>query len=129
MPINSLIPYFDGADNVTATTTAVVVGKTLVAISANLASDNTVQVATCGAGAKAFGVAEYNAASGAWMGVVRKGIVPITCGAAALVAGVEVMSDANGNVVVWDGTVGHRQVGMCLTAANPGTDAMIAFYR
>jgi hypothetical protein len=129
MPLNAMIPYFEPGDRVTATCTATVVGKTLVVISGNLASDNTLQVATCGAGAKPLGAAEYNAASGQWVGVVRNGILPITCGAVALVAGVEVMSDANGNVVIWDTVIGHRPVGMCLNAAAIGADAMIALYK
>lgn len=129
MPLNSMIPYFEPGDRVTATTTASVVGKTLVDISGNLASDNTLQVATCAAGAKAFGVAEYNAASGQLVGIVRNGIVPITCGAVALVAGVEVMSDASGQVVIWDTVIGHRPIGKCLNAATPASDAMIALYK
>jgi len=129
MPTNSLIPYFDDASNVTCTTTAATVGKTFVQISGNLASDNTISVATCGLGVRAFGVAEYNAASGAWTGVVRRGIVPVTVGAVALVAGVEVQSDANGLAIAWTGVIGTRPLGICCTAANPGTDAMIALYR
>lgn len=130
MPLNTMIPYFEPGDRVSATATANVVGKTFVAISGNLASDNTLQVATCAANAKPFGVAEYNASSGQWVGVVRNGIVPITCGAAgALTAGEEVMSDASGNAVAWDTTVGHRVAGMCLNAATVGSDAMIALYK
>ena len=129
MPTDTLIAYYDDDSHLTATATANVVGKTFVAISGNLQSDNTFSVATCAADARAFGVAEYDAVSGQWMGVVRRGVVPVTCGAVALAAGVEVMSDASGNAVVWDGVVGHRPNGMCLTAANPGVDAMIALYR
>lgn|ERR1035438_2424596 len=128
MPLNSMIPYFEPGDRVSGTATATIVGKTLIDISGNLASDNTFQFATCAAGAKAFGVAEYNAATGQWVGVLRHGIVPITCGAVALVAGVEVMSDANGCVVIWDTVIGHRPIGKCLNAANPASDAMIALY-
>lgn len=129
MPLNTLIPYFEPGDRVSATATATIVGKTFVGISGNLASDNTLQVATCAQYAKPFGVAEYNAASGTWLGVVREGIVPVTCGASSLTAGVEVMSDANGCAVVWDTTVGHRPAGMCLNGATAASDAMIALYK
>jgi len=134
MPTDTLIAYFEEGYHVTATATAPVVGKTLVAISGNLASDSsgntTFSCATCGADAKAFGVAEYDAAEGAWFGVVRRGIVPITCGAAGdIAANTEVMSDASGNVIAWDAVVGHRPVGLCLNAATPGNDAMIALYQ
>ena len=129
MPTDTLIPYFDDDSHVTATASGAITGKTFVGISGNLASDNTFTVAKCAAGARAFGVAEYDAASGAWLGVVRRGIVPVTCGAANLVAGVQVEVDANGEAIVWGGTIATQPVGMCLTAANAGTDAMIALYR
>jgi hypothetical protein len=129
MPSNILIPYFDDGNNVTGTTTAAVTGKTCLDISGNLASDNTFSVATCAAGARAFGVAEYDAASGAFVGIVRKGIVPITCTAVALAAGVEVEVGANGLVQVWGGTIATARIGKCLTDANASTDAMIALYR
>ena len=112
MPTDTLIAYFEDGDHVTATATATIVGKTFVDISGNLA----------------FGVAEYDAASGAWLGVRRAGIIPVTCGAVALVAGVEVMSDSSGNAVVWDTVIAHRPLGKCLNATNPGNDAMIALY-
>jgi hypothetical protein len=129
MPTDILIPYFDDGDNVTAYATANVVGKTFVDISGNLYTDNTFSCATCAAYAKPFGVAEYDASSGQWFGVVRKGIVPVTCGGSSLTAGEEVMSDASGNAIAWDTTVGHRPAGKCLTAATTGQDAMIALYR
>lgn len=130
MPTDILIPYFDDGDNVTGYCTANVVGKTFLAISGNLYTDNTFSVATCPANAKPFGVAEYDASTGQWIGIVRKGIVPVTCGAAgSLTAGQEVMSDASGNAIAWDTTVGHRPAGMVCTAATPGQDAMIALYR
>jgi hypothetical protein len=129
MPLNGMIPYFEPADRLSATATAAVVGKTFVAISGNLASDNTFQVATCAAYAKPFGVAEYNAATGQWVGVVREGVCPVTCGASALTAGEEVMSDASGNAIAWDTVIAHRPAGMCLNAATTGSDAMIALYR
>lgn len=128
MPLNSMIPYFEPGDRLSATATAPVVGKTFVAISGNLASDNTLQAATCAANAKPLGVAEYNAATGQWFGVVREGVVPVTC-AVALTAGQEVMSDANGNAIAWDTVVAHRPAGMCLNASTAGSDAMIALYR
>jgi hypothetical protein len=129
MPTDIMIPYFDDGDNVTAYTTAPVVGKTFVDISGNLYTDLTFSVATAAAGSKGFGVAEYDAATGQWVGIVRKGIVPITCTAVALVAGVEVEIGANGQVQIWGGTIATRPVGKCLTAAAPSTDAMIALYR
>jgi hypothetical protein len=130
MPLNTLIPYFEPGDRLSATATATVVGKTFLAISGNLASDNTFQVATCAEYAKPLGVCEYDAASGQWVGVVCEGIVPVTCGSAgALTAGTEVMSDASGNAIAWDSTVGHRPAGMCLNGATVGSDAMIRLYK
>jgi hypothetical protein len=127
-PLNALIPYFEPGDRISATATANVIGKTFLAISGNLAADNTFSVATCAADAMPIGVAGYNAASGQWVGVVREGIVPVTCGAVALTAGTEVMSDAAGNATAWDTVIAHRPAGMCLNAAAVGADAMIALY-
>jgi hypothetical protein len=124
MPTNTCIPYFDEADNLTATATAAVTGKTCVDISADQQADGTFSAAPCPAGAKPFGVAEYDAAVGQWFGVVREGVVPVTAGG-PLAAGQLVQVGANGLVIVWDGTVASQRLGKCLTSAIAGADAMI----
>jgi hypothetical protein len=129
MPTDILVPYFDDGDNLTCYLTANVTGKTLVDVSGNLYSDNTISVATCAAGAKALGVAEYDGTTGQWMGVVRKGVVPITATNATIAAGAEVEVGAGGCVQTWGGTIGTRPIGKCLTACAANADAMIALYR
>lgn len=130
-PTNACVPFFDETDNLTATSTAVggVVGKTAVAISGDRQSDGTFSIATAVLGQKIFGIAEYNATQGQWVGVVREGVVPITCGAVALVAGAEVMSDANGLAIAWDVAIAHRPIGLVLSSAAPGNDAPVLLYR
>lgn len=130
-PTNQCVPFFDETDSLTATSTAVagVTGKTAVAISGDQQSDGTFSVATAVSGQKVFGIAEYNGTQGQWVGIVREGIVPVTCGASALAAGTEVMSDANGLAVAWDATVGHRPFGLVVSGATPGNDTPILLYR
>ena len=128
MPNNTCIPFFDEADNITATATAAVVGMTCVDISGDLQADGTFSVATCAAGVRALGVAEYDAAVGQWVGVVREGIVPITADAFAIAAGAQVQVGANGTVKTWDGTLGSRVIGKCMTSAVASATAQIALY-
>lgn len=124
MPTNTCIPYFDEADNLTATATAAVTGKTCVDISADQQADGTFSAAPCAASAKPFGVAEYDAAVGQWFGVVREGVVPITCGV-NIGAGQLVQVGANSLVIPWDGTLASQKLGKCLTGVIAGADAMI----
>jgi hypothetical protein len=130
-PVNQCIPFFDETDNLTATATAVggVVGKTAVKISGSQQSDGTFSVATAAEGDKVFGIAEYNATQGQWVGIVREGVVPVTCGAGDLAADTEVMADATGLAIAWDATVGHRPFGLAVGAATPGNDTPILLYR
>lgn len=142
MPANVCIPYYEKADKVSAIATASVTGKRFVAISATRssgpgipataqigASDPTeggnYKVAHASAGAKAFGVAEYDAANGDHLGVIRSGIVPVTSGA-AIAAGAEVEVGANGKVIT---LASGKAVGMNLaTVSAADVDAEIALY-
>lgn len=114
MPTNVCYELFSEIDeDLTCTTTAAVVGKRFVAISADLASalditstalpttwdSGNFRVAQCGAGVKAIGVAAYDQASGATVPVKAGGkIVPVTSGA-AITAGAEVESNAAGKAI------------------------------
>lgn len=142
MPANLCVPFYNPDDTLTAITTAAVTGKRMVDISATRssgpgipataqigASDPTeggnYKVAHCAAGAKAFGVAEYDAASGAQVGVIREGIVPVTSGA-AIAAGAQVEVGANGKVITLATGIA---VGKNLaTVAGADVDAEIALY-
>lgn len=137
---NLCTPYYDQGDEITAFCTGNVTGKTLVAISAarqaggpNLVggaisdtiAGGVVSVATCGAGAKAAGVATYDQTSGNLVPIYRAPkVVPVTAGA-AIAHGQEVQSDANGNVIP---LAAGKAVGLALDDAAAGTDAQIALY-
>lgn len=105
---NECFPLFESSD-VTAQTTAAVTGKRFVDISADITSGpglsstsegSNLKVAHATAAAKAFGVAEYDAASGAKVGVIGTPgrIVPVTSGA-AITAGAQVEVGTAGKAI------------------------------
>jgi hypothetical protein len=98
---NECIPLYRPGADVTALTTGAVVGSTFVDISATRdVASGLIKVATATAAGKVFGLAAYDAASGAKVAVVRgKGsIVPVLCGG-AITAGNEVEVGSGGKAV------------------------------
>jgi hypothetical protein len=96
---------------------------TFLAISGDRTAGGNLSVATAGAGARVFGVAAWDAATGQLVGVARGGVVRVICGAAPLAAGVEVQSDIAGLAVVLStGTA----AGYTVAAAAAGAEAQIA---
>jgi hypothetical protein len=80
---NECTPLFRPGADITCLTTGAVTGKTFVDISATRdTTEGLIKVATATAAGLSFGVAAYDAASGARVPVVRgKGsIVPVTAG-------------------------------------------------
>src|SRR5436190_43266 len=96
---NDLIPYWEPADSPTCYTSAAVVGKTFVKISAARQTDGQMTVATAGAGERACGVANRDAAINTRVGVVTEGIVPVLVGAGGVTFGQEVQADATGKAI------------------------------
>jgi len=134
MPANEVIPYYEVADRITARCSAAVTGKKFVKISGNRISGpglsaagdgGTYQVAQTVAGDKAFGVAMWDAAINTMVPVIREGIVPVTAGA-AITAGQEVQSDANGAAIP---LAAGKALGLACTGAANGADAEIALYK
>lgn len=126
---NDLIPFKEDAQRVTCTATTAVTGKTFVAISGDKQADGTYSVAPAGAGAKAFGVAAWDAAAGARVTVVviESGhIVPVKAGA-ALAANDSVTPNATGQAVVAAAAAGAA--GIVLTGAASGADAQVLLTR
>lgn len=138
---NDLIPYKYDGDQVTGLAQAAVTGKKCVQIVAKkdnltegLAADangNLYKVAhpnfggnALGAGKRVFGVAKYDAVSGARVGIARDGIIPITA-SGAIPAGSEVQVAADGSVVVLSS---GTPIGLCLNDCASGADAEIAYY-
>jgi hypothetical protein len=99
---NECIPLFRPGADITCLTTGAVTGCTFVDISATRdTTTGLVKVATATAAGNSFGVAAYDAASGARVPVVRgKGsIVPVLFGG-AVTAGAEVEIATGGKAVV-----------------------------
>lgn len=123
---NECTPLFRPGADVTCLTTAAVTGKTFVNISANRGADGLIRVATAAGAALAFGVAAYDAASGARVPVIRnKGaIVPVTAGG-TIAFGAEVEVGANGRAVIHSE---GAKVGRAVEAGVSGVDVHIELY-
>jgi uncharacterized protein DUF2190 len=132
---NVVIPLFEPADDLTAAVTAAVTAGKFVKNSGSLqggplldlsgpttplVGGNLMQVAQCVAGDKAVGVSKWDApAVGDVVGLFTGNqVIPMTAGA-AITAGVEVQSDANGNPIT---LAAGRPNGLAVsTAANAAT--------
>lgn len=98
---NECIPLFRPGQDITCLTTGAVTGCTFVDISATRdTTTGLIKVTTATAAGLSFGVAAYDAASGARVPVVRgKGsVVPVLCGG-AITAGAEVEVGSSGKAV------------------------------
>ena len=124
---NECIPLFRPGADVTCLTTGAVTGKTFVDISATRdAATGLFKVATAAAGAKAFGVATYDAASGARVPVIAGPghIVPVTA-RATIAFGAEVEVGGTGGVIT---LASGKAVGKALEAGTNGNDIFIELY-
>jgi len=114
---NAILPLYDDADKVTCAVAsgAAVSGGTFVVPSGGFQSSpilnagtpatdgGNIQIATCGAGAKALGVAAMDAPTPGDKVLVFTGpglVVPMVA-SGTVTAGQEVMSDANGKPTTW----------------------------
>lgn len=136
---NDCIPFFEPGQHPTATAEAAVTGKRFVQISGDRFGGPAVGVGpephlytvgppnttgALGAGKRVFGVAGYDVPQGGDVKVIRGGIVPVKSGA-AIAAGVEVETDANGQAITLASGVA---VGLCLANCTSGADAEILLY-
>lgn len=129
-PVNVCIPFYETADHITYQASAAVQGKTFVMVSGNRTSGPGVppspavgasdpseggnyQCAPAAAGGPSVGVAEWDAAIGEKVGVIREGIVPVLASAAAIPAGSLISSDAvgKGRITV---TATDKVLGICM---------------
>jgi predicted RecA/RadA family phage recombinase len=104
-------PLFKPGQEVTLTASATITGGQVVIVS----GDETVAPAA-GASAAAVGVAKYDAASGAKVGVVFGGVHELTS-TGAIAAGDPVTSAAGGVVAAYSGTTFSTIIGKALKAA------------
>jgi hypothetical protein len=123
MATNVSVPLFETADRVTGIATAAVTGKRFLKISGNGTLPNP-SVAPATAAVRAFGVAAFDAAVGESVSVLKKGVVPVTAGA-AITADVEVEVGAAGVVIPKAAGVA---VGKAVFDAANGAPAYIDLY-
>ena len=120
---NEVKPLFRPGAEVTVLTTGAVTGKTFVGVSATRdATTGLVKVATATGAAKPFGVASYDAASGATLSVQRGGILFVAAGG-AITAGAQVEVGASGKAVALASGVA---VGTALETGSNNNDVLIA---
>lgn len=120
---NECKPLFRPGQEVTALATAGITGSTFVGVSATRdATTGLVKVATCTAAAKPFGVATYDAASGATLPVQRGGLLFVTAGD-AITAGAQVEVGSGGKAVTLASGVA---VGQALETGSNNNPVLIA---
>lgn len=135
MPANECIPFYEPGSRITGHASATIIGKRFLDISGNIQSGpglsatsegGNLQVAPCAAGAKAFGVSGYDAATGTKVPVLNGPgmVVPVTAGA-NIAFGAEVEVGTAGQAIT---LAAGKAVGKCLTAATSGADAMVRLY-
>lgn len=120
---NECIPFKEPGGHVTGHASADVRGKRFVAISGNIQADGTLTVAEATGGARAVGVAAYDAKQGGKVGIIRapRTVLPVTAGA-NLTYGAAVESDAQGRAVA---SASGVVLGYVETAATSGQDARV----
>ncbi|TAK32342.1 MAG: DUF2190 domain-containing protein [Myxococcaceae bacterium] len=123
---NECIPFKQPGTEVTGQASAAVTGKRFLAITGNMQTDGSITVAHATAAGRICGVAKYDAASGAKVGVIRgsKAVVPVTAGG-TIAAGAEVEVGTNGQAVTKSAGVA---VGYVETGATNGNDARVVLY-
>lgn len=123
---NEAIPLFRPGSDVTCLTTAAVVGKTFVDVSATVDATGMIKVATASAAARAFGVATYDAASGARVPVIcgPGTIVPVTAGG-TITAGADVEVGAAGKAVA---LAAGKPAGKAVQAGTLNNDVLVRIY-
>lgn len=141
---NAILPLYDDGDHLTCAVTAAVVGAHFVAVSGDLQSSpilNTatvattggnIQVATCGAGARALGVAAYDGPTSGDKIHVYAGpglVVPVIAGA-TITAGDEAMSDSTGRAITWvfAASMANHPNGVAVSSATVGNVVYIRLY-
>lgn len=124
---NECTPLFRPGADITCLTTGAVTGKTFVDISAARdATTGLIKVATATAAGLSFGVAAYDAGSGARVPVIRgKGsVVPVTAGG-TIAAGAEVEVGTAGKAVT---IASGKARGRAVEAGTNNNDVLIELY-
>jgi hypothetical protein len=131
---NAISPLYKPGGTLTGHATAAITGGRFVSVSAapasgpalNTATDGSnVKITTTGAGAKADGVAGYDAAAAAdKIPFHLDGVVPVTAGG-TVTAGQEVESDAQGRAIT---LASGKACGKAFTSATVGNPVYVRLY-
>lgn len=125
---NESIPVFRPGQDLTATASGAITGKTFVNISAGytLATGVIPTVVTATAAGLSLGVAAYDAASGSRLPVIvgPGHITPVTAGG-TIAVGAEVEVGASGRAVVYSAGIKR---GRALSAGTNGADVLVQLY-
>lgn len=136
---NAILPLYDDGDHLTCAVTAAVSSSHFVTVSGDLqaspilnaASPSTtggnIQVATCGAAARALGVAAYDGPTAGDKIHVYTGpgqVVPVIAGG-TVTAGQEVESDSTGRAIT---LASGRPNGIAVSSATVGNTVYIRLY-
>lgn len=124
---NESIPLFRPGGDVTCLTTGAVTGKTFVDVSATVdATTGLIKVNTCTAAARAFGVATYDAGSGARVPVIcGPGVITVVTGGGVVAAGAEVEVGTGGKAVV---LASGKAVGKAISTGANNADMFVRLY-
>jgi hypothetical protein len=119
-------PYvYEPGRQITGAATAAVTERQFVAVSGNRGPSGNVSVAPAAAGARALGVAAWNANTGQLVRIARGGVLKVIAGA-AITAGDPIAVGANGTAVTAAGSA--VVVGHAINGAANGAVAEVAFY-
>lgn len=139
---NAIQPLFEPGRRITAAATAAITGGRFVTVGAAfqggplldvstptgpLTKGNLMQVVTCGAGAKAVGVAEYDASAADEVLAVLNGpgmVVPVTAGG-TVTFGQEVESDSTGRAIT---LASGRSNGIAISSATVGNPVYVRLH-
>ncbi len=136
---NDCIAFKLDASDVTCAAVTAVTGKRLVQVTSHQTSGPLLAATAeggnysiglpsasgaAGAGKAVFGVAKYDAAAGALVGVLREGIVPVTAGG-TITAPCELQVTSEGKVVTHTNGV---PIGFALNNATVDTDCVVLLY-
>lgn len=129
--VNDCIPYKRPGEDLSCRASAAVTGKRFVKVSgartsgpglSATAEGSVYQAQQCVAGDRALGVSSWDAALNEIFTAIVGGVVPVNSGA-AIAAGAEVQSDANGNAIT---LAAGKSLGICMnTVSGAGVDAEI----
>jgi hypothetical protein len=124
---NDCIPFYDDSEQITARASVDVTGKRFVAVSGNRSGGN-VTAAPAAAGARALGVAGFDAPAGGVFTVLKLDgqILPVVADG-AITANDEIVVGANGKAKSLAAATGVHVVGFALNGALDGADAQICF--